>query len=55
MESEVHNIAQEAMTKTIPEQKKCKMVAWGGLTNPQEKKRSERQRRKSWMQNSRER
>ena len=32
--------------KTIPMEKKCKMVVWGGLTKSCEKKRSEKQRRK---------
>ena len=26
--SEVHNIVQEAVTKTIPKQKKCKKAKW---------------------------
>ena len=46
--TEVHNIVQGVVFKTIPKKKKCnkaKMVVWGGLTN-REKKRSERQRRK---------
>ena len=31
---EVHNIVQEVVTKTIPQEKKCKrkVVIWGGLT-----------------------
>ena len=44
--TEVHNSVQEVVTKSIPEKKKCrkaKMVAWGGLTNSWEKKRSKRQ------------
>ena len=47
--TEVCDIVQEAMTKTIPKEKnmqKGKMFVWGGLTNSCEKKRSERQRRK---------
>ena len=45
------NTAQEAVIKTIPKKKKCKMqngkmIVWGGLTNSFEKKRSEKQRRK---------
>ena len=46
---EVHVIAQEVMTKTMPKEKKCqksKMAVWGGLTNSCEKKRGEKQRRK---------
>ena len=41
--TEVHDIVQEAVIKTIPRKKKCKkgkMVVWGGLTNTWEKKRS---------------
>ena len=41
--TEVHDIVQEAVIKTIPKKKKCKkgkMVVWGGLTNSWEKKRS---------------
>ena len=30
--TEVHDIVQEAVVKTIPKEKKCKMVVWGGLT-----------------------
>ena len=26
--TEVHNIVQEAVTKTIPKKKKCKMAKW---------------------------
>ena len=46
--TEVHDIEQEAVIKTIPKKKKRKgkMVVWGDLTNSWEKKRSERQRRK---------
>ena len=45
---EVHNIVQEAVTKTIPKKKKCKKAKWlsGELTNICEKKRSEKQGRK---------
>ena len=44
--TEVHNILQEVVTKTIPkkEMKEGKMVVWGGLENSWEKKRSERER-----------
>jgi len=47
--TEVHDVVQEAVIKTIPKKKKCKkgeMVVWGGLTNSYEKKRSKRQGRK---------
>ena len=46
--TEVHDIVQEAVIKTIPKKKKCKkgkMVVWG-ITNSWEKKRSKKQRRK---------
>ena len=34
LQTEVHNTAQEVVTKTIPKKKKCnKVVVWGGLTN----------------------
>ena len=45
--TEVHNIVQEAVTKTIPKKKKCKKAKWlseGALQKAE--KRSERQRRK---------
>ena len=44
---DVHNIVQEAVTKTIPKKKKCKKVKW--LSEEALKvaeKRRERQRRK---------
>ena len=46
--TEVHNIVQEEMIKTIPmeEMQKSKMAVWGGLTDSCEKKRSKKQRRK---------
>ena len=47
--TEVCDIVQEAVIKTIPKKKKCKkgkLVVWGGLTNSWDKKRSEKQRRK---------
>ena len=53
--TEVHNIVQEAVTKSISKKKKCKKTkwlsksktaVWGGLTNSSEKKRGEKQRRK---------
>ena len=59
--TEVHDIVQEALNKTITSKKemqKGKMVVWGGLANSWEKKRSERQRKKGkisiWMQSSEE-
>ena len=45
--TEVCNTAQEAVTKTIPQNKKCKKLVWGGfLRSPYKelRKRSERQR-----------
>ena len=39
--TEVCDIVQEAVIKTIPKKKKCKMAVWGGLTNSCEKKRRE--------------
>ena len=44
--TEVHDIVQEGVIKTILMKKKDKMVVRGGLTNSCEKKRSEKQRRK---------
>ena len=47
--TEVCNIVQEAVIKTIPNKKeiqKSKMLVWGSLTNSWGKKRRERQRRK---------
>ena len=46
--TEVHDIVQEALIKTIQEKEmqKGKIAVWGGLTNSWEKKRRERQRRK---------
>ena len=38
--TEVCDIVQEAVIKTIPKKKKGKMVVWGGFTNSWEKKRS---------------
>ena len=38
--TEVHDIVQEAVIKTIPKKKKGKMIVWGGLTNSYENKRS---------------
>ena len=47
--TEVHNIVQELVVKTIPKKNKCKhdkMVVWEGLTNSWEKKKSKRQGKK---------
>ena len=45
--SEVHNIVQEVVTKTIPKKKKCKKAKWLSEEALQiAEKRSERQRRK---------
>ena len=47
--TEVHNIVQEAVTKTISQKKKCKKAKWLSrelFTNSCEKKRSQKQRRK---------
>ena len=44
---EVHNIVQEAVTKTIPKKNKCKKAKWLSEEALQRaEKRSERQRRK---------
>ena len=53
--TEVHDIVQEAVIKTISMQKemqKSKMAVWGGLTNSCEKKGSEKQRRKGKIYSS---
>ena len=45
--TEVHNIVQEAVIKTIPKKKKCKKAKWLSEKALQiAEKRSERQRRK---------
>ena len=47
--TEVHEIVQEAVIKTIPKKKKCKKAKWlseEALQIAEKKKRSERQRRK---------
>ena len=45
--TEVHNIVQEALTKTIPKKKKCKRAKWLSKETLQvAEKRSERQERK---------
>ena len=41
--TEVCNIIQETVIKTIPKKKKCKKAKWLCLTNISEKKRRERQ------------
>jgi len=38
--TEVHDIVQEAVVKTIPKKKKCKKVVWESLTNSYGKKKS---------------
>jgi len=43
--TEVHDIVQEAVIKTIPKKKKCKKAKWLSKEALQ-KKKSERQRRK---------
>ena len=46
--TEIQNIVQEAVIKTIPKKKKCKKAKWlsEGALQIAEKKRSKRQRRK---------
>ena len=45
--TEVHNIVQEAVIKTVPKKKKCKKAKWLSEKALQiAEKRSERQRRK---------
>ena len=44
--TEVCDIVQEAVIKTISKKEKCKMVILGGLIDNMKKKRSETQRRK---------
>ena len=48
LQTEVRDIVEEAVIKTIPKKNKHKKAKWcrGGLTNSYEKKRSKRQRRK---------
>ena len=46
LSTEVRDIVQEAVIKTIPRKKKWAVVVWGGIINSWEKKRSKRQRRK---------
>jgi len=58
---EVHDIVQEAVIKTIPKKKKCKMAKWLSeetLQTPEEKKKKDgkaKEKRKGipiWMQSS---
>ena len=58
---EVHNIAQEAVTKTIPKEKKCKEAKWlseEALQTAEERRevtsKGERKDIPNWMQSSRE-
>ena len=47
--TEICGIVQEAVTKTIPKEKKCKKAKWlseGGLTNSCEKKPKAKKKRK---------
>ena len=47
--TEVHNIVQEVVIKTIPKKKKCNKAKWlseGTLQIAEKRKRKERQRRK---------
>ena len=49
LQTEVHNIVQESVTKTIPKKNKCKKTKWlseEALQIAEKKKRSKRQRRK---------
>ena len=57
--TEVHDIVQEAVIKTIPKKKKSKMAVWRDFTNSCEKKRSQKAKEKRkdipvWMQSSKE-
>ena len=50
--TEVHNIVQEALTKTIPKKKKCKKAKWLSEEALQiAEKRSKRQNRKQKIPN----
>ena len=52
--TEVHNIVQEALTKTIPKKKKCKKANWlseEALKMAEKRKKSERQWRKGDIPN----
>ena len=48
LQTEVHNIVQELMTKTIPKKKKCKEAKWLSeeVLQIAEKRRSKKQGRK---------
>ena len=49
LQTEVHNIVQESVTKTIPKKNKCKKTKWlseEALQIAEKKMRSKRQRRK---------
>ena len=49
LQTEVHDIVQEAVIKTIPKKKKCKKAKWlseEALQIAEKKKRSKKQRRK---------
>ena len=54
LQTEVRDIVEEAVIKTIPKKNKHKKAKWcqGGLTNSYEKKRSKKQRRKGKIQAS---
>ena len=55
--TEAHDIVPKAVIKTIPREKKCKKVVWGGLTNSCGQKRKAKEESKDipiWMQNSKE-
>ena len=49
LRTEVHNLVQEVMIKTIPKKKKCKKAKWlseEALQIAEERRESKRQRRK---------
>ena len=58
---EIHNIVQEAVTKTIPKKKKCKKAKWLSeetLQTAEEEREAKKAREKgkdisNWMQSSR--
>ena len=58
---EIHNIVQEAVTKTIPKKKKCKKAKWlseealhMAEERGEEKAREKEEDISNWMQSSRE-
>ena len=57
---EVHDIVQEAVTKTIPKKKKCKKAKWlseEALQIRKEEKQKAKEKKKDipiWMQSSKE-